>query len=1282
MKKVSSLALGSSMLILSMLPAASAFAQSAPTVTLTESGYNNIAAQVQPGQPVTFNASASGVSQPRYEFWVENPNGQWKDMQSYSSNSSFTLTPSMSGDYLVTAYVLSASQLATGDYSAATNVGPNGVQQVDGVFVDSNVTLNVPTTSVVAGQPLTVSATATGIYDALYQFWYKAPNGQWYQSGNYHSTNSFTFTPTMSGTYTFIAYAKSPLAINDPEGALYSKNTGTVTVLPVVQVGLSDSASSLPNDGKSTDTFTAAVTDPNGNPMSGVAVTFTTSNSGVISFASGTAATATTNANGIATVTGTAGITVGTALVTAEADLQSSAPVTITTVQGAATGISGVTVSPTVATVTASQTGSAAYNNTVYVGTAGQSETISAEIVDAQGNPVPNQMIVLQGNHVDENASVSPYRQNSVKLPGETSFTPFSASEFGEATSTASGMVSFTVENSANTTYNTMQAAPTNTVPFVSGTSSYSLPFNTYTFDAVPASETSSVTEGTALPSAVTENTLGSTYVAWWPSTTPGMALAIEPQGTSLPVTYQSQDSSTTVTVGTQGTFTVAPYFSNYASNQTNADGTMGDQAVQFEPGPLGVLEPGQSITYNLSTNGNGAIQSVFGVPLSGSGYGWSYDKATNLWYEASASNPGTNYESADVQVTISIQNSGAPAYTVSVTTPNAPTPLTLTGGDLFNGQFGVPNPSMTSPLVPALTFTTTDGLAETNSVNVTASFNNLWMANGLVSGTQVVSPASATVTYTAVQTPVSATFSPSYIQNATTINNQPVNDTIVVTDAYGNPVPNFEVALDGAIGPNDYSGYYDGPTNNNAVWVTKIDGQALVGTNSFAGTTLPDAFPLVDPGSGLLTSSNYVIPNAVPGLYSFNNSTLDVYTNAQGQITVTMQGGGAGFLAYHYNDLQFASQPVTNNQYWLGVWDPANKNKTLLNYMNIGTGTPVTAPIPISLTSSTVNLSSTSVYAGSSVTVSGTIVSPSSQPDAGVTVTASVDGVTSSTVTTSSGAYTISLTPTAATADAAVTVTADGQTLTPASAPVLTVSSDVASTPTVSASGVANGFNLTWNSVSGAATYNVYETNLTAGTSATLVENTANTATTITGLTPGDTYEFAVAGVDQYGNVAPSADYGVASANGVTKLEYGLNVVSVSGPGSSTAFTSATSSSTGSTTIYVEFQATASNPVTADYSVTDTTIRQQLKVTSATVVPPGLPNPPAGASAQPLKVTSATVVPSGQSKAGDVELSVCLPSGSTASYADNFTVTATTGAASNANGQPSAGFTKGGTDL
>ena len=925
------------MMVMSMLPAASAFAQTAPTVTLTEVGHSTVAAQVSVGSSVVFTASST-VSHPEYQFWVEHPNGTWTAVGGYSTNNSYTLTPSQSGDYLVTAYALSSSQLATGDYAAATNVGSNGLQQVDGVFVNSNVALSVPSASVIAGHQFTISATASNIYDAQYQFWYKPPSGSWQQSGNYSSSNTFTFTPSQSGNYTFIAYAKSPLALNDPEGALYSHVT-TGSVVPQIQIGLSESTAMLTNNGKSTDTFTAGVTDPNGNPLPGVSVAFTSTASGVMAFSGSTTTSATTNASGVATATGTVGTTVGTALVTAKADNQSSSPVTFTTTQSAATQIGKVSVSPIVGTTTSetttvSGTTTSSTTQTTYVGTAGTSETVSAIVEDAQGNPVPSQTVVLTGNHVDTNSSIAPYRQNSVQEPGSTSFTPFGDSNFGLATGSASGVVSFTVENSANSYSGAMSTS--STVNF----NGQSLPFNTYTMELVPSSVT--VKEGQVLPSSLTVlsgnvNNSGTVQVAWQPTHAVGTGLDIASTSStgvdstaSLPSDYSSSAASVSVVGPTGATqyFNVLPYTTNHASASNNT-------RILFQP-PSGDanVPTGSSLTYTLTTSGHGVINNIDGVKLNA---GWTYDSTTGNWTSGSTS--GLNYDAESVTVTYQYaKNNFGELMNVLVSTPNHSRPLQLAGiNPVFNDMqaqnyvsSGVNIGSAGGSGSTILSFGTNDGVAETAPVKVSASSNYLKISNP--------SPATAQVTYsTTVTSGAYATFSPQTDSNsATTLNNHTMSETITVYNANGNPVANALTAIDGSI-PSRYSGYYNSTTSNSALWVTQVDGTSL--TNG----SLPDAFPLVKAGTSL-SSDGYVNPTANAGLYYASKGRLFVYTNSQGQVTLTLEGGQAAYVSNPTTPTTQVSQNVGNNEFWVSAWNPATTSN--LGYAQIGaTGVVVTSP-------------------------------------------------------------------------------------------------------------------------------------------------------------------------------------------------------------------------------------------------------------------------------------------------------------------------------------------------
>ena len=55
-------------------------------------------------QAMTFEANATNLIEPVYQFWVENPDGQWTSSGGYQSSSSFRYVPPMAGTYRVIVY--------------------------------------------------------------------------------------------------------------------------------------------------------------------------------------------------------------------------------------------------------------------------------------------------------------------------------------------------------------------------------------------------------------------------------------------------------------------------------------------------------------------------------------------------------------------------------------------------------------------------------------------------------------------------------------------------------------------------------------------------------------------------------------------------------------------------------------------------------------------------------------------------------------------------------------------------------------------------------------------------------------------------------------------------------------------------------------------------------------------------------------------------------------------------------------------------------------------------
>lgn len=255
------LGLASSLLWMLLVPAG-AVAASAPTVDANSVVMTASTIVAPIGGHVLFTAQASdpgGV--PEYQWWVEEPTGQWVDAQNYSSSSAFELTTATSGDYLVAVDVLDKTQVAAGDWSQAASTLSRGV------FVDSSVTMSPPSGDT-AGQPVTLTAAAKNIYDPLYQFWVENPQGVWTQSGNYSPSPSYQFVPPTPGTYHYVAYAKSPLAANNPTGALQSSVDADAVEGAAAAVSVTVASPKFTANGSGADAVTVTVADASGQPVS------------------------------------------------------------------------------------------------------------------------------------------------------------------------------------------------------------------------------------------------------------------------------------------------------------------------------------------------------------------------------------------------------------------------------------------------------------------------------------------------------------------------------------------------------------------------------------------------------------------------------------------------------------------------------------------------------------------------------------------------------------------------------------------------------------------------------------------------------------------------------------------------------------------------------------------------------------------------------------------------------------------------------------------------------
>ena len=159
-----------------------------------------------PGSSVTLSATATSTDggSALYQFWVRGIHGQWHQVQNYSTLSHYTLSSLSPGSYVVVVCSLDPSQFAAAHWTHA-------FLQTVVIDVGSSVVLTTPATAPV-NQPVAVTAQATGLTHPVYQLWWQTPDGIWHSSGAYTATPSWTVTPSQSGSYRLIVYAKDPVA--------------------------------------------------------------------------------------------------------------------------------------------------------------------------------------------------------------------------------------------------------------------------------------------------------------------------------------------------------------------------------------------------------------------------------------------------------------------------------------------------------------------------------------------------------------------------------------------------------------------------------------------------------------------------------------------------------------------------------------------------------------------------------------------------------------------------------------------------------------------------------------------------------------------------------------------------------------------------------------------------------------------------------------------------------------------------------------------------------------
>ncbi len=162
------------------------------------------------GVTVTFSGTATGCSNPVYQFWVEPSGGPWSILQAYSPTATATWNTAgkAAGTYLFDVWAKQSG--STADWEA--HVSPNPTYTLTAPPTCTAVTWNAPSPASpqASGVTVTFSGTATGCPNPVYQFWVQPQGGTWSILQAYSSSSSAPWSTTglAAGTYLFDVWAK------------------------------------------------------------------------------------------------------------------------------------------------------------------------------------------------------------------------------------------------------------------------------------------------------------------------------------------------------------------------------------------------------------------------------------------------------------------------------------------------------------------------------------------------------------------------------------------------------------------------------------------------------------------------------------------------------------------------------------------------------------------------------------------------------------------------------------------------------------------------------------------------------------------------------------------------------------------------------------------------------------------------------------------------------------------------------------------------------------------
>jgi len=148
--------------------------------------------------PITWTATASGCTSPRYRFWEQDPGSRWSMVQDYSASNTYIWTPPAGQFFHCEVDVRDATETVA--YDVVFNAG----YQRPASFCSATppgLTATPPSPGA-TGTTVTFTASASACTNPQFRFWIQDPGRRWSMVQDYSPTATHTWTQTgLLGAY-------------------------------------------------------------------------------------------------------------------------------------------------------------------------------------------------------------------------------------------------------------------------------------------------------------------------------------------------------------------------------------------------------------------------------------------------------------------------------------------------------------------------------------------------------------------------------------------------------------------------------------------------------------------------------------------------------------------------------------------------------------------------------------------------------------------------------------------------------------------------------------------------------------------------------------------------------------------------------------------------------------------------------------------------------------------------------------------------------------------------